>query len=58
MHILHAVECLDLGLQNHRVVGLGQKVVTAGFQALHQRAGFGQAGKKDDRHPDPRRRPA
>ncbi|MNF71011.1 hypothetical protein D3C84_529470 [compost metagenome] len=45
-----AIHRLDLGSENHLVVGLGQKVVTADFQATGQGFAFGQRREEDDRH--------
>ena len=50
MHLAHAAKRADLGIQDHRVIGFGQKVVAARFQALYQGIGLGQTGEKDDRH--------
>jgi len=45
-----AVHGADLGREDHRTVGLGHEVVTAGLQASHQGILFAQRGQEDDRH--------
>ena len=45
-----AVHRLDLGGEDHLVVGLCQKVVAPGFQTAGQGFAFGQRGEEDDRH--------
>ena len=41
---------VDLGFEDHPVVRLGEEVVAARLQALHQRLGFAEGGEEDDRH--------
>jgi hypothetical protein len=48
MHLLHAIESMDLGLQDDWIVGLGEKVITTGLKTLNQCPGISQAGKKND----------
>ena len=45
-----AVHGVDLGRQDQGVIGLGQKVIAAGVQALGQGFAFAQRREEDDRH--------
>ncbi|MCY1357559.1 hypothetical protein D9M68_567280 [compost metagenome] len=45
-----ALHGLDLGLEDHPVVGLGEEVVATGLQAAHQRLVLGQRSEEDDRY--------
>ena len=48
MQAAQAVHGVDLRGEDHLVVGLGQKVVTAGIQALGQGFALAQGGEKDN----------
>ncbi|MNN39919.1 hypothetical protein D3C81_1539750 [compost metagenome] len=45
-----AIHGLDLGGQDHRAVGLCQKIVATRLQAAHQRFVFTERGQENDRH--------
>ncbi|MNF62660.1 hypothetical protein D3C84_443440 [compost metagenome] len=45
-----AVQSLDLGFQDHPVVGLGEEVIATRLQAAHQGLVLGERGEEDDRH--------
>ncbi|MCY1403705.1 hypothetical protein D9M71_188940 [compost metagenome] len=45
-----AIHRLDLGRENHLVIGFRQKVVTADLQTTGQCLAFGQGREEDDRH--------
>lgn len=50
MHLLHALEGLDLRLKDDRIIGFGEEVIAAGCQAADQCVSLGEAGQKDDRN--------
>ena len=49
VHGAHSVEGVDLGFQDHAIVGLDQKIVATRFQAPGEFAGIGERGQEYQR---------